>query len=997
MKKIIIFVFVILLLTGGLHAQVKGEVPLKLTTMKKYLSLGEQTIRQDNFFNDLSSYLCTSINFNEGAEKYQKNNAIKEYLELANQFLAEFRPAIKNDTLLLDIKDQEHKTIASRFFTYFGASLDPSLIIKELDVNMLYVRRRLLLTAMGYNIYEINASLNSKSISIDMKPDIFVLPDRIKNITTSVFWGVLLNNKKFLLYQCALANMDQETIAFVEQDKNIFQYLNETEAINLYLVSDALWIEEAKLHYPGGSEFMNLWLKGVGAADDKHFLLNIIEDKNKRWRYLFKVLSRFDDNTVSKILDNSPKLIDRISQWSISQTYERKIDAGQIVKDDIFDMLWVLFVMDEGSHLDVAEKIIRQGYQESSTNKLDLATLLALSSHKKETEFKDAPISQILHIYAFFKTHNFPVNQQMIESLKELILDYHNAMHYLQDINFTDPELLPAFHHLVVSLQKMSSADQTTVMRIFQSDLEFLSILSRNELATPDMLNQLMKKLISTTSKEYQIHFLEWFYNELFPYLTSEAFKDSSYPIDDPLMFLMKSNKGREDIELDAIMYNYQPAMQSVQDVSKIQTLQSLLFMSSVTELWNDVQSFQHFLNDKKIEPAKESLLKIIQILNAYKPLEFPVAISPDFQKSFLGKKELEAVKRKCEEFQKINDNEFYKKTQKLLPDLKNMLAKIAGETMIGYVYCGAVMNTDSLFYYEKNMMREHQFVYDSTLATLSILSSGTWMNTYFSSSSAIGQHFVNSAYGIKFLLPGREAQALVFAEGSHILNDNIFTFSFASLVISDWRNYSEQQLITNAFSLFDSILSRAHNDAHLKSILLHESRYVIGSQRTALFMKAIASNEDIDSIVTPSDKLFILKRMSVLESEQKEFLTNEFKQLFTERALHFTSFYLSHSLQDSFFLCPSYETMAEIDPVYLSERLIDTKIALMYQLEKISLPHVLLNALLAKAERMIYTHLYQDDYYDWKGYLLLVNSINENSVTEWIEELKTDGVIILK
>ena len=997
MKKIIIFVFVILLLAGGLHAQVKGEVPLKLTTMKKYLSLGEQTIKQDNFFDELSSYLCTSINFNEGAEKYKKNNAIKEYLELANQFLAEFRPVIKNDTLLLDIKDQEHRTTASKFFTYFGVSLDSNYVIKELDVNMLYVRRRLLLTAMGYNIYEINASLNSKSISLDMKPDIFLLPDRIKNITTSVFWGVLLNNKKFLLYQCALANMDQNTIAFVEQDKNIFQYLNETEAINLYLVSDALWVEDAKLHYPGGSEFRNLWLRGVGAADDEHFLLNIIEDKNKRWRYLFKVLSRFGDNIVDKILDNSPQLIDRITQWSISQSYERKIDAGQIVKDDIFDMLWVLFVVDEGSHLDLAEKIIRQSYLESSTIKLNLATLLALSSRKKETEFKDSPISQILHIYAFFKTHNFSVNQQMMESLKELTLDYHNTVHYLQDIKFTDPELLPAFHHLVVALGKMNNADQTIVMRIFQSNLEFLSILSRNELAAPDTLNQLMKKLISTPSKEYQMHFLEWFYNELFPYLTREAFKDASYPIDDPLMFLMKSNKGRKDIELDAITYNYQPAMQSVQDVRKIQTLQNLLFMSSVAELWNDVQSFQHFLNDKKMEPAKESLLKIMQILNGYKPLEFLVAISPDFQKSFLGKKELEAVKRQCEELQKIKDNKFYKKAQKILQDLNSVLAKISGETMIGYVYCGAIINTDSLFYYEKNMTREHQFVYDSTLATLSMLSSGTWMNTYFSTSSAIGQHFVNSVYGIKFLLPGREAQALVFAEGSHILNDNISAISFASLVISDWRNYSERQLITNAFSLFDSILSRARNDAHLKRILLHEGRYVIGNQRTALLIKAIASGENIDSFITPSDKLFILKRMSVLESEQKDFMTNEIKLLFTERALRFTSFYLSHSLQDSFFLYPSYETMAEIDPAFLSERLIDTRIALMYQLDKTSLPYVLLNALRAKAERMIYTHLHQDDYYDWKGYLLLVNSINENSITEWIEELKTDGVIILK
>jgi len=64
MKKVILLSFILLVLVVTLRAQEKIEVPLKLTTMTKYLSLGEHTITNSNFFNDLSNYLCASINFN---------------------------------------------------------------------------------------------------------------------------------------------------------------------------------------------------------------------------------------------------------------------------------------------------------------------------------------------------------------------------------------------------------------------------------------------------------------------------------------------------------------------------------------------------------------------------------------------------------------------------------------------------------------------------------------------------------------------------------------------------------------------------------------------------------------------------------------------------------------------------------------------------------------------------------------------------------------------
>ena len=997
MKKVILLSFILLVLVVTLRAQEKIEVPLKLTTMTKYLSLGEHTITNSNFFNDLSNYLCASINFNEGAEKYPKNNAIKEYLDLSNQFVNEFKASAQQNIILLDTKDKARQPLYHKFFIYFGAPLNNDFTIKELNNDMLYVKRRLLLSAMGYNVYEISGSLAKQAVPIDSAPDIFLLPGRIKNISGAIFWGVLLNNKKFMLYQCGLSIMDKDTVDFIEKDTNFFKVLSEAETINFYLISDVVRTQNGNLHYPGGTEFRNFWLSGVGAANDASFLRRLIDSYNKKWRYLFRVLSYLDDKTIQKILDTTPQLKEKIIQWSPAQSYEKKIDSGLIVKDDIFDLLWVVFVMDEGKYTDLADTIIQQGFIKSTGTKLNLFTVIALSSLGKESEFKDTTISQFLHIYALYKTHNFAVTAENIETLKDLCINYPNSVHYLQDINFNDPQIVPAMHGMVTALEKSESSHYTITMRMFQSNLEFLTLLSRNGLASAEKLTQLMNQLCNTRTKYYQEHFLGWLFNELIPFLSASAFINKPCIINDPLMCLMQSHTGSGEIEFDSVQYQYQPGAQRAGAVQNIRNLQNLFSIQEITELRNAIYLFSTSLNKKKIDSAQTSLMQINQIMDAYHPFELPAGISPDYNNSFYSKKELENFRHNSNQLSKIKDNDFYKKAQKLLPDLHEFLYQIASEAMMGYVYLGAVNYTDSLFYYEKNFMRAHQFSYDTTIATLSPFTCGSWMNSYSSTSSVIGIHFVNSLYGIKLLLPGKEAQALVFTSGSHVLYENIYAMPFASLINADWLNYSEIPLAHKVFELFASICQKAQTNKELKNILLQESFYIIGNQRTALLKNALLSSEDINTFISPSDKLFIMKRLSALGGEVKEPLFDGIQPLLNERSLNFLSFHVNHSLVNSFQLYPSYETMALIDGAYLSERLIDTKLVLMYQMEQMNLSPILVYALLAKAERMLYTSLHQANYYDWKAYLFSTKLINEEQITQWIEELKMEGTLLVK
>lgn len=1009
-KYLALLICLIIIQSILLASENRIEVPFGIAALQKYLDVGEHTISANNFINDISNYVCYDLDNKESDSIKNNVDLLKEYLEVGKDFLQEFQDVINNESLLISISNNYYKDRTIKFFNYFGVKLDKNdLSIAYLSNDDIYIKRRKLLKAIGYNYYNLSMEVLKKSIKIEIKNDSIPININLASLnflTTRVdnktFLEALTKDKKLAYYVCAITNLTDSTLKFIENNskilKNVIDNIN-----NFYVISEVLRVDKDNLHYPGGNQWKRVWLSITRAVNDETFLINILESKNIKIMYLFKVLSYMDDETVNMMLPiENNAAIDQlrisINNWKLSRTSENKIRRRLLVKDDIFDVSNLLYGIDEGKYIKLAQKILSKGFTEIKTPNFNLTSCIELASLPSEFGFRENTISFFLHLYSFYKNHPIEPRKETIQILKYIFKNYHIAIHYLQDICFTDNNIINLFYKRLKYFNKIYGSSKIMAIRMFQANLEYLASASKNGIISCSEINILLNDLIKE-DKNYKIYtekMLDWFVKEfIFSLHNNLITKDSSLKIKDPLMKLILAKPTKRDIFINNIAYEYNPYSQKEDIYNKILLQQGFLNINSIIELWEIIQKINQSPLKNNDQITKEKLINLKQIIENYPIIDLPSGISEkykniyltDFRKSIFLKKIDKIIYSQKKDYGSIKK------------DLNIIFNEIASETMMAYVYLGAIIFPDSLLYEEKNLLRKHQFEYDNTIDTLSESTCNPWLNTYFGNVSYIGSHLANSLYGLKFVLPEIEARSLVSAENNRILNYVIYNMPFANNLLFNPNELSSIKCLSPIMDIVQNLLKEsAFNDA-LKNVIINSLFSIIGNQRTNMVNRALMQNDinSINRILSPSDKLFLFIKLSKVQDEKLKQNIGNFDKSCINKAIKFYINYLSHALQNGFYIMASYETLSSIDTNYLSERLIDTKIQLIYLMEEMDLPLEIAYSLIEEAEKMVYGNIRQDNPYDWKAYIKIVYGIDHVQIIQWIDQLKKEGVLILK
>ena len=1001
--KIIIVIFIIV---GGGYLSFADSpdvigIPLKLDTMRNYLNAGPHTFSRENFYYDLSYYLCSSLDYTESLDENKKAKLIKEYIAITREFLDYFKPYIVDNKIILSIQDQQSQEVFLKFFNYFGVSIDKkSFNIKNIEeYKPLFPRRRNLLEAMGYNVSRLHSAVLASPVSIEIGHETFSVPNHISAVEVPgriVFLSEMVTNKKFMLLQCALSQLSPESIAIIKNYPDFYKLHDSIFFDHFYMLSLVLRTsEEGYLHYPGGKPYREFWLQGVGALSDDEFLLKIVDSQKKQWFYLFRILSLFDDAIITKIINEPELLSAKINVWIPGRLLVNALDNGRIPKDSIFDLLWVLYVIDEGKYLPIADKLLEHGSWGIKGSTLHLESIMDLASVPMQKPNAETTISQFLHLYSFFKIHPFAVTESLVHYTRELLVNYHNAFHYLNDLNFSDESSIESYGEMMHSIGKITGSEYSITMRNFQSNLEFLSYLSRNGIFSSTKINELLNKLVEPHDSDYTNHLIEWCMNELLPAYVSNRPETDYEQDNDYLLSLIMSNKYRGVASLNEKIYRMPNDAKISHDLSGIVAHQNILSFDRIIELWKNKQLMKECDKKERVEICKNAFWNSAQIIATYKRLEIMTGVTDDYLISYGTKLELNLFQRNVKKLMRSSGKKFSEISSQMMPLFNELLKKITSETLLVYSYLPYVVDASSVFYYEKDLMRKHQLFYDPTFQTLSGETCNAWLNTFFSSHSSLGNHYVNSLYGIKIKLPVQEAQDMLFAHKAQILNENITAMPLASLALFNQRKFSEDKIMLPLYDAMRELFVLAKDDKALLNKIINESFYVVGNQKAYLLKQMLVQAKDAHNALTPSETLFLLKRLSSWDHEGYSEVMNKVRVLLQDSELSYISYYLPHALINSFNLAPSYETSSQIDSLYLSERLIDTRYRLAYYLEKMNISSVMMSALLPKAEQWVFAGLHQDDAFDWKAYLYQVNAINESLITQWIQELIDDKVLV--
>lgn len=993
-------------------------------TLFNVLGIKDHSLNNDPIYT-LINYLTQDIIITNNTSSESKKYALQLYLNYMLKATQIMTPANNKYITKLNLATEENKKYTEKFFDLFGYKL-------EYQNNTIYAKdsgdkdnwqKHLTLSLLGYSIEKIISQLQEgKEVEIIIPVDYVLVPipfsiiDKMARPSCDIsknFLSMIADNTNLSFMILSLYNLDPSTISMIDKFHSNSKLSSwrrlllssEIAGWAFYKISPYLQANSEIIYTPLPRRYLNGTL---GLYYNEYSLIkNWMNNSDGKLAYFMRALFEANPDVIPFIFNPNKKKLNKdinLLYYSIplptieklSSLYDLKEFNGfpelarslKIKNADIYFpsgyQSWLAAIQSSNIPKNQQELLTETSKEISN---IDYITFFKeLSKYKiKANEFEYSGINIFFYVYNFF------IHKPELATRENIILLFRNypyfpeLLPFIDIIKFNEPSLLQKLIFKMHELEKYLKNFYAPNMMIFQSTLGLISILSLNNNIKSEEVNSIFSSFLDIpldNYRKYGLNFVKWFCSSLFTNYTCENISSSL------ILDILLANIPNEKINLSNANYIYGAKNKKKMDMLSVMTLQKIPDIHLLI-------SASYLINEKsKLLTAEDTEIykkKLEQYALENKGSTHPINIAVSSLISF------------------INAGN----TDQVLPnDVFISFNKILGWYLLSINYAYWLSDPNNAAYKDEQFVVKH----DIEKLKTTILIKYPWQNTKLvSQDPKKGMYIQGSVAMLPVYLASLHMLNEPLPPDTRILNNELSKWIIYSSLIPSWHLIDDNAnaFVANLYLLGNDIIN-SFNSKSLSSSDLNLLKRIVGKPRLNRILnclnKSNANNQlkcqPILNYFAPSDLFFIGKyyidNNIMFNSASYKNLLNIKKN---DRQIDVKISQFGYSapsiigtLMLSIDMLPSYE---ELERYYthspIAQRFFDYKIKISYLLYKLKLPSSLLYDLWYKNSLYILSHLYQNYIDDWESLIEVTETINEQMINRWLQELKAQGILELE
>lgn len=1016
----------------NLAIEVPGGVKLLSTV------IGINSIPGRDFVWTLTNYLCKDMAIISKAESETKRSPLLlylDYIEAATEFMHRDQNGY---TTMLSLKNKEAKDKTEKLLRIFGYQLitnngDCQIVSNEDKNNW---QKHLTFGRLSYTP-EILANNLSKSEEIN-----FIIPvERItipfsaslmarlipnENDLSGHFLKVVAENVNFSYLLLGLYNLDKKTIDTIDISNNNSKLSGWRSLLTssdyagweFYKISPYIDTNSTTVGTPVDREL----LKGASGYyfNENTFIKSWMHNADGKFAYFMRGLDELNPEVKSIILNMDEKKLKKEinllylnlpvpEKERLSHLYDLKelSEFPEVMRtlrargNELYFPgnynIWLIAAQNNSMPENPVQLISEISITPHSMDYLEYLKLL--SKYRVEVGgYHYNGFNIFFRLYNFFSGKPELATPNNIVMLFRAYPHYPAVMSYLENIKFSDPNLVHKIIFKINELEKINNGSYESTIRIFQSTLSLLWLLSYNESFVPQDIDRIFHSFLDIPVDKrygYQLNYYQWFNQTFLKTIHCSGSNASSCLID-----ILVNPIPQQKMELANTMFSYDPRTREKERIKLILYKQKI---PPIEFILYGAQALTALLSSESAEPIKIAIITMKELLK--NPVNSPQhEVDAEIMNIFNNLDQL------------LLNNIHNKDTLSagILISLNNLI----GYYQLGLVYSYWMNNPESPAYKDNQFIVKHDF---SKLFT-TILIRTPWRNSHLVFQDPKKGIYVESSLStLPIELLPLIAQTEASIANSRIMNDELGKWMWAAAIFPDWDFINEESNNAVAFTylLGKDILSLVQKGKPpalfiSKGNNLEPWLYFIGKPRAIIVHQCLSKInvpesyrcDDISFYFTPSEILNIGKYAienqininssnydSMQELLSKDPHLHARMNQFGNLATHING--CAHISIDSYL---SYENLDRYyTHIPIAQRLFDYKIHIAVLLYKQKIPAILQYNLWQKAVLYILSHARQNYYDDWEPIIWQTSQINEDTVQRWIQELKALGYLELE
>jgi hypothetical protein len=931
-------------------------------------------------------------------------------------------PTENGYTITLNIHTEENKKLTAKFLDLFGYKLDlidNNIYIKD-NGNKNNWQKHLTLLELGYSIENITNELKqNKEIKVMIPVDYVVVPLPLSivkklchpsiNINKNIL-RMLAENTNFTFMILSLYNLDTNTLYVIDKfysDSKISSWRrlllsSDFSGWAFYKISPYLQANSDIIYTPIPRNLIN------GPAgiyfNEYSFIKNWISNSNGKFAYFMRALFELNPDASKIIFNNNNNKLEKeinLLYYSLPLPPLEKLSSLYDLKDyDGFPELaralkiknnnlyfpgkyeyWLLAINGTNIPSNISELTIETSKQITNISYLSFFKELAKYNIKiNEVEYNGINI--------FFHLYNFFLHREELASKENIVLLFRNypfspeLLIFIDKIKFKNPSLLPKLIFKIHELENSNKKFYESNMRIFQSTLGLLSILSLNNTIAPAYIEKILSSFLDIpldSNGKYGLNFMNWFCNYLLANNNCQTETSTSYILD-----MLLANIPNKTLNINGVDYTY-----NMRDPKKYNMLT--------------------ILNNQKI-PSLETLILAYQILSSKingsatnSPINFNQNLNFEINSSHPIDAALSTLNSYFNSADKYQNN-----TEDALLAYNNLI----GWFLLGINYSYWLSEPDNTAYKDNQFIVKH----DMSKVKTSILIKFPWKNTKLvTQDPKKGMYIEGSVASLPEYLSSLHLLNEPSPPESKIINDELSKWVIYSSLTPSWDliNDDVNSFLANLYMLGIDVINSINSSSHISSELKLISS-IVGKPRINIITKCLQQSNNSDNqyckpilnYFTPSDLFFIGRyhfdnniRIKSNHWDTLINLKNKDPEIYSKaNQFGYAAPLIIGTNRLSIELLPPYEKLERYyTHAPIAQRFFDHKIVIANLLYNSKLPSELSYSLWEKSALYIISHLYQNYTDDWESLIYVTNTIDQQMINRWIQELKAQGSLLLE
>lgn len=1000
--------------------------------------IGINSIPGRDFVWVLTNYLCKDIAIINKSESETKRNPLLLYLDYIEAATAFMQRDQNGYTATLSLRNKEIKEKTEKLLRIFGYQLitnngDCQIVSNEDKNNW---QKHLTFRLLSYSP-EILASKLSKSeeIKLIIPVENITLPFSASLIARIIpyekdlskhFLKIVAENVNFSYLLLGLYNLNEKTIDTIETS-NDNANLSGWRALltssdyagwEFYKILPCLDTQSTTIKTPIDREL----LKGASGYyfNENTFIKSWMHNADGKFAYFMRGLNELNPKVKSIILNiDEKKLKKEINLLYLNLPIPEKERLSHLYDlKELGEFPEVMRILRaQGNELyfpgNYNSWLIAAQNNSMPENPDQLATEISISPrlldyleyfkllskyHSEVGGYHYNGFNIFFRLYNFFSGKPELATPENIVMLFRAYPYYPAIMNYLENIKFNDPVLVQKLIFKINELEKINNDSYETTIRIFQSTLSLLWLLSDNKSFESQDIEKIFHSFLDIPVDKrygYQFNYIQWFIQKFLGAIHCSISNASSCLVD-----ILVNPIPQQKMELASTIFSYDPRTREKERIELILKKQKI---PPIEFILSGSQILTASLSSESAEPIKNAIITMKDLLKN-------PANSPQHQ-----------VDAEIMNLFNIMDqlllNNIHNKDT-LSAGIITSLNNLIGYYQLGLVYSYWMNNPESPAYKDNQFIVKHDF---SKLVT-TILIRTPWRNSHLVfQDPEKGIYIESSLSTLPIELVPLITQTEASVANSRILNDELGKWLWAAAIFPEWDFIDEESNNAVAFTylLGKDILLLMQNRKSPAAFLSKEDDLepwfsFIGKPRAIIIQQCSSHDsvpesyhcDDISFYFTPSEILNIGKyvienqiRINSSNYDAMQELLSKDPHLHARMNQYGTlSSHINGFGRMSIHSYPSYENLDRYyTHIPIAQRLFDYKIQIAVLMHKQKLPAILQYNLWQKAVLYILSHARQNYYDDLEPIIWQVSQINEDTVQRWIQELKAQGYLELE